>query len=868
MALLSIWTERTGYTFTNSGQPFPEQQAVNITLPVDPTVTGVTYSIISGELPGGLAIVGDHIVGSPFIVANVITYKFCIRATKGNDFADRTFNIQINGVNPPEFITPAGELAIGVHQQLYALDGTYVSYQIEAFDLDIVLGTNLKYFIASGDGHLPPGLTISNSGLISGYIIPSLILTPDSGTGDFDGSFYDKAGYDFATLPTDGFDSYDYDDVFFDYTSPRVLPRSLNANYQFKVTVSDGITYAQRIFKIFVVGSDQFRADSTTLDGFAGSFTSDSTFLRSPVWMTDANLGTYRANNYITVPIALYDKSLALFRLEITNCEIYAVTNKATLTDNIAGGYYLTVIDATSAPQYAQYFTFNNFVVGASDSVYQIQEVTDLGGNSYRLKLTSPLLINVPDLAGFYIGSLSQLPPGMAFDINGGELYGNVPYQPTITENFKFTITATRISVSDTESVSSYKTFNITILGDITSQITWNTDTYLGSIPASYPCLLSVNASSNIDNAVILYELQSGTLPPGLTLTSDGEIVGSVNQYENIMADLLGITTFDGGNLSFDHSQTTIDRRFTFTVIAYDQYQYSANPKEFTIDVTTPNSVPYSNITTRPFLTPTQRILWKSFINNTDIFVPNSIYRANDSNFGLQNTLTMLVYAGIQTEEAAKYIGAIGLNFKRKRFKFGSVEKAVAIDPTTGAEVYEVIYVQMIDPMESNGKHLPLQIKTYSTETSSITVDNSKSIWAIDINTLEIDAPSAKRPEPIITVDSTGYEASNPKIDTYFPNSITNWQSRLSTVGITERNYLPLWMRSIPAGQKEQLGYILAVPLCFCKPGTADNILLNIEFSGFNFNDLDYTVDRLTISAVTGYSSDKYLIFRDDRITV
>jgi hypothetical protein len=75
-------------------------------------------------------------------------------------------------------------------------------------------------------------------------------------------------------------------------------------------------------------------------------------------------------------------------------------------------------------------------------------------------------------------------------------------------------------------------------------------------------------------------------------------------------------------------------------------------------------------------------------------------------------------------------------------------------------------------------------------------------------------------------------------------------------------------MRSIPAGQKEQLGYILAVPLCFCKPGTADNILLNIEFSGFNFNDLDYTVDRLTISAVTGYSSDKYLIFRDDRITV
>jgi hypothetical protein len=120
----------------------------------------------------------------------------------------------------------------------------------------------------------------------------------------------------------------------------------------------------------------------------------------------------------------------------------------------------------------------------------------------------------------------------------------------------------------------------------------------------------------------------------------------------------------------------------------------------------------------------------------------------------------------------------------------------------------------------------------------------------------------------MVTVDSTGYEISNPNPDTYFPNSISNWQKRLRNVGLTERNYLPLWMRSIPSGSKEQLGYTLSVPLCFCKPGTADTILLNIKFSGFDFKVLDYTVDRFIIDSVTGYLGDKYLVFKNDRITV
>ena len=917
--LLTVWTQPSGYQFTNGGQPFPEQYSLDIALPVNHD-TGVKYSVISGSLPGGLAIVGNHIQGSPYIVSNLITYQFCIRATasasatmgnivggsfepsgtvtgtfltgmtltgdnipagtyivadngngtfavnitnailnvavNGSGFADRTFSLQVNGVNAPEFITPTGNLAVGVHHQLYALDQSYISFQIEAFDLNTLTGNNLKYFIASGDGQLPPGLTLSDSGLISGYILPNpqTVITPGDGTGEFDNAYFDAAGYDFALIPTDGYDSYEYADVVFDYNSPSILPSSLNQNYQFKVTLSDGITFAQRIFKIFVLGTDAFRADSTELDGFAGSFTADATFLRNPVWLTAANLGTYRANNYITVPVALYDNSNVIFRLETTNMEVYAVTKRISLTDNIVGGTSITVTNLSAVPTVGQYLTFDNYIDGATGLTYQISHVADLNNNYYRLTVTAPLEISLPDLSAFYIGTLSKLPPGTDFDIQTGELFGRVPYQPQITLPYVFTITATRLDAKPTQvnHVDASKTFNIVILGSVTSAITWKSPSNLGTIPAGYTCTLDVAAASNVPNATVLYYLTGGSLPPGLSLNTDGEIIGMSNQYYNSSTGALGLTTFDNGNVTFDHVKTTVDRVYTFTVTASDQYQYSALPKTFSITVSTPNTVPYSNVTTQPFLAPTQRAAWQSFINDTTVFTPSSIYRISDANFGMQTNLSMLVYAGIQTEVAAAYVGAIGLGVKRKRFKFDSVKTATAVDPATGNTVYEVVYVQMLDPLETNGKHLPLSIKTASVEPETITVDNN----------------NATRPDYRVTVDSTGYEASNPNTDTYYPNSITNWQTRLSAVGLSERNYLPLWMRSIPKGSKEQLDYVLCIPLAFCKPGTAATIALNIKHSGFNFSAIDYTVDRFTISAVTGYTSDKYLVFRDDRITV
>jgi hypothetical protein len=75
-------------------------------------------------------------------------------------------------------------------------------------------------------------------------------------------------------------------------------------------------------------------------------------------------------------------------------------------------------------------------------------------------------------------------------------------------------------------------------------------------------------------------------------------------------------------------------------------------------------------------------------------------------------------------------------------------------------------------------------------------------------------------------------------------------------------------MRSIQPGSNQELGFVLAIPICYCKVGYGADIILNIQQSGFDFKTLDYTIDRYIIDAVEGQASDKYIVFKNDRIAV
>ena len=533
---LNVWTKTSGYSLGVL------QERVNVTphleLPVQ-NDTGVTYKVISGALPGGLRLEGNLIVGTPYEVARETIYSFCIRASRNGEIADRTFKITIEGANAPVFITPAGDLDITGQHQYYVMDSSYVEYQLSAFDQDTATGQTLSYFIARGDGELPPGLTLTQDGRIVGFVQPALSIKPEDGNGTYDNAFYDAVAFDFAYRPTNGYDSYIYDTVFYDYSAVSQGPKKLNRNYEFVVTVTDGDTTpsssvvvtgtvadgnevfttvytAKRKFKIFVVGDDYFRADNTTwLDG-TGLFTADVTYLRQPIWLTTSDLGTYRANNYVTLLLDTYDTVQVFYSIDDVN----------------------------------------------------------------------------------------NLPPGMHFDPTTAEVYGTIPYQPAITKTYSFTITATRFGDKG-DSASSSRTFTIRVIGEVDSVIAWQTPSNLGTINANFVSTLRVQATSTVTDAVVLYTIDSGTLPPGLTLDLDGEIVGKVNQYADPVTGAKGLTTFNsnqilnptssGNSTTFDGGTTTVDKVYRVTVRARDQFGYSATTRTFVITIDTPNQLVYSN---------------------------------------------------------------------------------------------------------------------------------------------------------------------------------------------------------------------------------------------------------------------------------
>ena len=951
MSLLPSWTVKSGYKFPS----IEERTVVDLPLPLDFTnldagddSTDVTFTKISGNLPPGLRLESSSIVGTPFEVARPTDFEFVIRASRGSAISDRTLIITINGADPPVWITPSGDLPIGTNQNYFILDSSFVEFPLTAIDFDTPTGQTLKYFIDKGAGELPPGLILTEDGRITGFIQPALIIRQTDDKGYYDQGLYDSVGYDFGYRSSNGYDSFVYDSVFYDFANNSTTPRKLNRKYQFIVSVSDGDVVAKRQFNIYVVGDDFLRADNVITTAGNGVFTVDSTYLRSPLWLTSTDLGIKRANNYLTFLLDVYEGpgivDPVFYNLEIVDRSWVAQqtfetlirkTNTVTVTQSYNHGLKtgdkikivssipnLTVDSAEVTVINSRKFRFQNRgkpyvgewqpstvyifnqIVLRNTKLYQCSKghtstsnfnddnallywievadsVSNLGTFSkvYELNdrasyLGKDYICKIPHVTGLGFQlvqwELYGLPPGMMFDSRNGEVFGVVPYQSAITKNYKFTITATRYS-SGTETASTARTFSVKILGEIDSTMSWITDTDLGSIGGNFFSTFKIEATSIAKNPLINYAIIQGSLPPGLSLNLDGEIVGRVNQFE--FPNNPGLTTFDNRDFILDGGTTTVDRVFTFTVLAQDQYLYSAITKEFNIIVTTPNDKPYSYIYVQPFLSLDQREKFKNFINDSNVFTPNKLWRLNDSLFGVQKDLRMLVYAGIETKTAAEYVSAIGLNHKKKRFIFGEVKKAYGIPLDTQRIAYEVIYVEMIDPLEIGKKHLPPTILTKEKDYPPITVDNSDIQWyGLDrIDDLNKKEPYAPRPTTRISVDQTNLQVSDPEPRTRYPNSVSNWQYRLKNMpnASTERNYLFSWMRTVQPGSKQELGYVKAVILCYCKPGEGDYILLNIKNSGFNFKDLDYTVDRYYIDYVLNQNTlGKYIAFKDDKVTI
>jgi len=826
---MALWNKKSGTKLAI----LQERITTSVALPVD---QGATVQLLGGEIPKGMRLSGTLIIGTPFEVPRNISYRFVLRGTLNGVVQDRTFTIEVQGADEPVWVTPEDLLDIGTNRTYFILDSSPVDYQLQVIDRDTSSGQRLTYFIGQDGGELPPGITLTKGGKLVGVVDPVLALDKQAKSGIYDENNFDRYPYDFSIKSAQGFDSFYYDVSIYDYATPTQVPKKLNRYYQFTVSVTDGDTTSSRTFRIYVVGDDFLRADNTIMQVGSGVFSADNTPIRTPIWLTPADLGFRRANNYISL--------------------------------------FLDIIDPNSL----------------------------VGFTTYELLPTND------------DGSPSVLPIGTSLDQTSGEVAGKVPFQPQVTKEYTFTVNAIRVTGNSSERAETKKTFKVTLLGEVNSNINWITESDLGDINSNYISTLYVKAKTNVPNANMLYSLVDGRLPPGLTLAYDGEIIGKINSFGN--SNDLGLTVFDSANFVLDGNTTLIDRDYEFTVKAQDHFGYSAITKSFKLTVSDPDDKLYSNIYFKPLLKPDQRVVFNNFVTDAALIPIEKVYRPNDPNFGLTKDIKILVYSGIETKLAEQYVAASALNSKRKNYKIGDLKTAVAKLPGTDEVVYEVVYLDIIDPYEKDGKvaekitiknsnkilvnsvraqpnnplyntseynnipivgRLSLESAVPSRDTLAVQTRNGTVNWVFGTDFIilqrsgnviaELNRGSSTNldqrpvPENTIRTDSSAVKVSDPNKITKFISNISNMRKQFSNLGRTERNFLPLWMRTAQQDSIQELGFTLSIPLVYCKPGTSETIKAAINFTGFDYRQFELDIDRFLIDSTEGVGEPKYFVF-------
>ena len=810
-----------------------ELQAIEIQATSD--VGPITYSLIAGSLPRGLRLTSEYtydstqtsgyIKGSAVEVKLFTESRFVIRADDGEDLEDRTFNLAVDGSDIPAWITREGFLNVGEEAAYFVLDNASVNFQLEASDTDFTAGDTLEYYLMPMGGQLPPGLTLSRSGLISGFTDPIFALEYNGfPNGGYDTAPLDVTPLDFVELRSNGFDSFFFDNVTYDYSEASRVPRRLSRIYTFAVAVTDGVNAVSRVFKIYVVTEEFLQADNSIVPVDTNLFQASSSSARKPLWITNSYLGRFRANNYVTIFLDVYDPP----------------TLSGTIT----------------------YF----------------------------------LLPTNPD------NTTSVLPPGMELDSITGEIAGRVPYQAAVTKQYKFTMlavnfpatlalttytlkgdwnagityqvneavrylgfiyTATAVNRAKVPSDDSDfwfkgvstadKTFTVDIIGEIESAVEWITDSDRGSIKPNQPSQIYIQARSLLYGGRIAYDLVSGKLPPGLNFLSTGDIEGKVRQIADDNGP--GLTRFfertdslapveDSSTLSrdytgiFDGGVTTFDKKYVFTIRARDAANFAESLRTFYITVVSDNTKIFANLYLQAFQSKSKRLAWYNFITDANIFKPADIYRYGDPNFGIQTDLKMLVYAGIESVEAVKYVQAMSRNHYRKRLLFGDIRVSEGKDPVTQETLYEAIYVNVLDEYEKNGKSIRQTVELN---------DGIKSKVLISYDAIKVDSDI-----PFVS------DSDHQRI---FPNSIKNMRARISDLGDRDREFLPLWMRSIQDQTTYEPGYSKALILCFTEPGKSADMIARIKAANFDFKTIDFVADRYLIDIIDGQIEDKYLAF-------
>lgn len=718
----------------------------------------IKFSFVSGELPPGIQVVpAGYLQGVPTLTNTIKVdttqeFRFTIRAKNSlNQVRDQAFSIIVTNVYGPVIqpsLTNLGSF----------FDGSYYSQQLTVAEPNPEVVITWSY-----TGTLPPGLTLDDTGLISGYIQP----VEYSNTNE-------PAGYDAET--TEGPDLIQQQHYGLSPYDFELL--SQNISYSFTVRAYDGANYELQDYIINVVSRKGYTADSTYITADNTYLLVDQTNAYIPVLLnTTRTLPTARSGSYYAFKFEGFD-----FQNDIIT---YVLSNNVGTFDA-----YVPGIDA-------------GFDYGGAGPDGTSSSEDDPGFPRSGVPFDS-----------YSGGAGTNNLPGLLLDAASGWLYGKLNPQSSAYQVYSFgvQVTKTRDSV---EYTSNPIFFKLPVLGDINNIVRWVTPADLGTIDNGSVSEIVLKATS-VENKPLIYYLvdEAGIairLPQGLELITD---------TQHNIGLLSGRVTFEAFSLddyatTFDGESMTIDREYKFTVKAETTDGTASAVEEFTLKLNIIDTEPYDNLYLQAMPSFDQRQLFESVINNTDIFVPELIYRPTDPWFGVSDKIEMLFLPGLTPATLNDYAEAMAHNHFTKSYQFDGISTAVVLDDNYNVK-YEVVYINIIDPeLNSDGKGAPQSI-------------NLTNVIA----------------NPYIDENGNTYKI-------VYPNDSENMKKRLvDNIGYYDQSSLPKWMTSnqpdpsLPNKFKPPIGFVRAVVLAYTVPGASKLIAYRLNNSGINFNNIQFTVDR------------------------
>jgi hypothetical protein len=637
-------------------------------LPLVATATDtVYYQLIAGALPKGMQIDETGIItgipnaratiqGVPADVNTDTFSKFAIRAftrtgSVVNRLADRTFVLEVTDTNVPIFNTPPGQIA-------------------QFFDATLVTDLQIRYtgpaatVVRLASGSLPPGLSISATGKISGLIELS----------------------------------------------------SENINYSFTLELSDGRVggTALRAFSIYVWTRAYLSADDTFDTADNTFITADGTPLIIPVLLNpQGSIGTTRSDNFFAYKFDGVSLSGAAF-------EYYIDQSLPGLTLDPNSGWLYGNIPPLGI-NYRTY-SFNIRLNLIAESAYSGVAIDGTSGqftcNPTSLVVGQKVIISGTNTGTGTITGYTNPKTYYIIATNASTTFtlsvspGGLPITTTVGTTAGLTFT------SITEVLSPPYAYSLTVTGPVSADITWLVPDYLGSIDNGSTSTFYV-AAVNKSGVALQYQLLSGSdsrLPQGLQLLPTGEIAGRVS---------FNTFALDEGTTTFDKNTTTFDLVCYFTVNAYSSDGVVSSNNTFSIKVNRTYNEPYDNLYILAMPPVNDRVIINGLLQNTDIFQQKLLYRPTDPNFGVAKNVKYYHAYGLRADTIDQYVNSLDINHYWKNLVLGSIEVAQAID-STGTVVYEVVYSRVIDDLvnaqgESVSKEVTLPYTVGSGPAAGIT---------------------------------------------------------------------------------------------------------------------------------------------------